>query len=81
MVSVDSFRERLASRIQEGKEHGVSDELMREGIVNLADIAVHLFSADKPEEKLMKDLWDVCTEEEKKVLANVLLRYGKQSIH
>ncbi|QGG47540.1 DUF3243 family protein [Heliorestis convoluta] len=81
MVDIEGFKERLASRIAEGKEHGISDDVMKEGIVNLADIAVHFFSANKPEEKLMKELWEVSTEDEKKVLANVLLRYGKQALH
>ncbi|MDD2421370.1 MAG: DUF3243 family protein [Heliobacteriaceae bacterium] len=81
MVDVQGFKQRLASRITEGKEHGIPDGVMAEGIVNLADIAVHLFSADKPEERLMKELWEVSTEDEKKVLANVLLRYGKQGLH
>lgn len=81
MVDIQSFKERLASRIAEGKNHGISDEVMKEGIVNLADIAVHFFSADKPEEKLMKELWEISTEEEKKVLSNILLRYGKQALH
>ncbi|MBM7866778.1 DUF3243 family protein [Heliobacterium gestii] len=81
MVDIEGFRERLAQRIEEGKQHGISDEVMREGIVNLGDIAVHFFKADKPEEKLMKALWEVSTEDEKKVLANILLRYGKQALH
>lgn len=81
MVDIEGFKERLASRIADGKSHGINDAIMREGILNLADIAVHFFSADKPEERLMKDLWDISTEQEKKVLAEVLLRYGKQALH
>ncbi|MBC9783970.1 DUF3243 family protein [Heliobacterium chlorum] len=81
MVDIQGFRERLAARIEEGKEHGISDEVMREGIVNLGDIAMHFFKADRPEEKLMKELWEISTEEEKKTLASILLRYGKQALH
>ncbi|MCW2277181.1 DUF3243 family protein [Heliophilum fasciatum] len=81
MVDMQGFKERLASRISEGKQHGVTDDLMAEGIVNLTDIAVSFFSADKPEERLMKDLWEISTEEEKKMMSGLLLRYGKQALH
>lgn len=76
-----NFKATLARRIEEGQRHGVSEKVMKEGMVNLADLLLNFAKPDTPEEALVKELWEVATEQEKRVLTDLVFRLGKRSIH
>jgi len=80
-VSLESFPRELAAKIQEGQRAGLTDEQIVQGIVNLGNVMSRFVKPDSPEEALMRELWNIATEDEKKILAGLVLRMGKRVIH
>lgn len=74
------FPKALAERIADGQKHGVSDEMMVKGIVSLGNLFSHFVKPDSPEEALLSQMWDAATNEEKNMLASIVLRLGKQQL-
>jgi len=77
-MSVDEFKRRLAERLADAKRHGVPDNVVKEGLVNLADLAVHFEDPTTEEERLMRELWDVAGEKERHTLAGLLVRLAEK---
>lgn len=76
-----NFKETLAKRIAEGEKHGVPEKVMKEGMVNLADLLVNFAKPDTPEEALIKEMWELANENEKRVLTDLVFRVGKKAVH
>lgn len=78
---LELFPKELADTIKDGLQHGVSDEMMIKGMISLGNLLEHFVKPDSPEEALIKEIWDVATEEEKYLIANIVLRIGKKRVH
>lgn len=76
-----SFPRELAENIRDGLEHGVSDQQMVKGMVSLGNLFSRFVKPDTPEEALMSDLWKISTDEEKRMMAEIVLRLGKKHLH
>ncbi|NLY55709.1 MAG: DUF3243 domain-containing protein [Firmicutes bacterium] len=72
-----SFKKTLKQRIEDGLKHGVSPEVQKQGMVNLADMMVNFVNPDTPEEALVKELWEVADEDEKKTLTDLVYKLGQ----
>ncbi|MEW6727111.1 DUF3243 family protein [Desulforudis sp. 1088] len=75
---LENFPRELAHKIQEGRQAGLTDDQLREGIVHLTDMLSKFIKPDSPEEALIKAMWGVSTDEEKRTIANIMLRLGDQ---
>ena len=80
-VSLEAFHRELAQKIREGQRAGLTDDQIVLGIVNLGNVMSRFVRPDSPEEALMKEMWNIATDEEKKMLAGLVLRMGKRVIH
>ena len=78
--AIEGFPKALAARIADGQKHGVSDEMMVKGMVSLGNLFSHFVQPDSPEEALLSQIWDVATDDEKNMLASIVLRMGKQRL-
>lgn len=78
---VREFPQELAEAIVDGNKHGVSDELMIKGMVSLGNLLGRFVKPDSPEEALMKEMWEVATDEEKNIMASLVLRMGKNRLN
>ncbi|MBO8126583.1 MAG: DUF3243 family protein [Firmicutes bacterium] len=72
------FKQTLKQRIREGQTHGVSPEVQQEGMINLADMMVNFVQPDTPEEALVKELWEIADEDEKRTLTGLVYKLGQQ---
>lgn len=82
MVNMEStFPRELAENIRDGLKHGISDEQMIEGMVSMGNLFSRFVKPDSPEEALMNEVWKVSTEEEKRMMAEIVLRLGKKHLH
>ncbi|MBS4025363.1 MAG: DUF3243 family protein [Clostridia bacterium] len=79
-IDASGFPKELAQRIADGQKHGVSDEMMVKGIVSLGNLFSHFVKPDSPEEALLSKMWDIATNEEKNMLASIVLRLGKSQL-
>lgn len=77
---VSDFPKELANVIVDGEKHGVSDELMAKGMVSVGNLMGQFVKPDSPEEALMKEMWEIASDNEKMTMANLVLRIGKDKL-
>ena len=77
---VREFPQELAEAIIDGNKHGISDELMIKGMVSIGNLLGRFVKPDSPEEAIMKEMWEVATDEEKNMMASLVLRMGKNRL-
>ena len=77
---VSEFPKELANVIVDGQKHGVSDEMMAKGMVSIGNPMGQFVKPDSPEEALMKEMWEVASDNEKMTVANLVLRIGKEKL-
>lgn len=74
------FPRELANVIIDGEKHGVSDELMAKGMVSVGNLMGQFVKPDSPEEALMKEMWEIASDNEKMTMANLVLKIGKEKL-
>ena len=73
-----SWREHLQDAIKRGKDFGMSDDMIQNLSVKVGDFLAKKVCPATPEEQLMKDLWNVATQEERKTLATLMFKLVQQ---
>jgi RNA binding exosome subunit len=79
LQNFDAFKEYLGKRIAMGESIGLSEEQMAKIAEKVAD---HLAANEEPrnrEEKLLQELWNVGKEDERHMLAHMLVRLAQSS--
>ncbi len=69
-----SWRDTLKGAIEAARGLGISDEEIKDIAVRLGDFLAEKVCPATKEEELMKELWQVATPEERRVLANVMFK-------
>jgi len=75
-----NFPEELATNIRDGIKHGVSNEQMVKGMISIGNLMSKFVKPDSPEEALMGEIWKISTDEEKRMLAEIVFRLGKKYV-
>ncbi|MCR4441082.1 MAG: DUF3243 family protein [Peptococcaceae bacterium] len=78
--SIERFPAELSAAIRDGLAHGLTDEMMIKGMVSMGNLLGHFVKPDNVEEALIKEIWENASEEEKNMLAGIVLRIGKKKI-
>ncbi|MBE0479636.1 MAG: DUF3243 domain-containing protein [Dehalococcoidia bacterium] len=74
MKDWDTWRKTLKDSIEEGRKYGMSDDTIKRLSVAVGDyLALKVCPATK-EEELLRDLWSVATQDERKVLATLIFK-------
>ena len=73
-----SWREHLQDAIKRGRDFGMSDDMIQNLSVKVGDFLAKKVCPATPEEQLMKDLWDVATQDERKTLATLMFKLVQQ---
>ena len=77
MAFSEGFRqllERLRDRAAEAKQMGLSDEEIAQITSQVGDWLAREAEPRTYEQRLLKEFWDVCDDEEKRVISRALLR-------
>jgi len=69
-----SWREHLQDAIKRGRDFGMSDDMIQNLSVKVGDFLSKKVCPATPEEQLMKELWEVGTQEERKTLATLMFK-------
>ena len=69
-----TWRESLHEAIKEGRKYGLTDEEMKAWAAEVGGYLAKNVCAGTPEEALLKELWDVATPDERKVLASLIFK-------
>jgi len=70
----DVWRKTLKEGIAEARKFGVSDETIKTMAVKMGDFLATKVCPQTKEEELMKQMWDVATIEERKVIATLMFK-------
>jgi hypothetical protein len=70
----DTWRKTLKEGIAEARKFGVSDETIKSMAVKIGDFLATKVCPQTKEEELLKQMWDVATPEERKVIATLMFK-------
>lgn len=69
-----SWRGNLQDAIKRGRDFGMSDDMIQKLSVKVGDFLAKKVCPATPEEQLMKDLWEIASQEERKTLATLMFK-------
>lgn len=72
-----SFRSSINQGIQQARQFGMSDQEIQELAATVGDFLNEKVCPATKEEELLKEMWDVSSAEERKILASVLFKMMK----
>jgi len=75
-----NFPKELADAIEDGNKHGVNDELMIKGMISVGNLMAKFVKPDSPEEALMSEMWEIASDDEKNMMAELVLKLGKRRL-
>ena len=67
----------LTNIIEDGIRHGASDELMAKGMMDTGNIMGQFVKQNSPEAIVMKEMWEVASEEQRMTMAQLAVKVGK----
>lgn len=73
----EQWKDFLAERLQAGERQGMDDDTIANIAYQIGDYLAEHVDPKNEEQRLLKELWDVSTEEEQRVLANIMVKLVK----
>lgn len=70
----DKWKEFLAERVTQAERSGMSTETINKLAVQIGDFLANKVDPENSQERVLKELWDVASEEEKKTLACLMVK-------
>lgn len=74
----DKWKSFLSDRVAQAKATGISDGVLTQLAFQVGEFLDDKVDPKNGEERLMKELWSVGTDEEKKVLAALIIKFVEQ---
>ena len=74
----NDWRKNLKDAIQRGRSMGMSEEMIKKLSVKVGDFLAEKVCPATKEEELMKEMWDIASPEERKVLATLIFKMADQ---
>lgn len=71
--------ERLHDRVREARQMGMGEEEIATVVAAVGDWLARDAEPRTHEQRLLKELWEVCDEDEKQVLAKALVRVAEET--
>jgi hypothetical protein len=73
-ISWDNWKRTLGQAVEYAEEMGISKEHLNSMAYQLGDILANNVPPANPEQKAVKELWEVANTEERQVLTNLMTR-------
>ncbi|HEY0827137.1 MAG TPA: DUF3243 domain-containing protein [Bacilli bacterium] len=74
LETFDKWKEFLAERVNQAQRAGMSDETITKLAFHIGEFLEEKVDPKNREERLLKELWDVGNEEEKKTMARLMFK-------
>jgi len=78
LETFDKWKQFLAERVNEAQAAGLSDETIAKLAYQIGEFLDQKVDPKNNEERLLKNLWDVGTEDERKTLARLMVKLVDQ---
>jgi hypothetical protein len=72
--SFDQWKAFLKERLEQGKHDGLSDGVISELAYEIGGYLAKEVNPDIPENKILSELWQVATDDEKHAIANTMVK-------
>jgi len=70
----EKWKEFLADKVTQAERQGMSDDAISKVAFHIGDFLAKQVDPKNVEERLLKDLWDVGSEEERKTIARLMVK-------
>ncbi len=74
LESFDEWKQYLAERVHQAQKLGMSNEKISDVAYQLGDYLADDVDPENREERLLKELWDVSSNEERQILASLMVK-------
>ncbi len=75
ITNFDQWIETLGKAMDDAKSMGMPNELMSKGAEQLGDYLAQEVNPDVPENRFLKELWEISDQNEKHALSNMMIKY------
>ncbi len=80
LESFQKWKEFLGDRVEQAEKAGMSDETIAKLAVQIGEFLSDKVDPENKEERLLKELWTVADESEKKVISRCLVKLTKTNV-
>lgn len=75
LETFDKWKTFLAERVDQAKKAGMTEEIISKLAFQIGEFLDEKVDPKNDEERLLKELWDVGNEEERKTIARLMVKY------
>lgn len=75
----DKWKEFLGTQVDRAQAMGMSDQQITKAASNIGDYLAHKIDPKNPQERLLKQMWDICDEQEQQTMARVMVRLADKA--
>ncbi|TVY10593.1 DUF3243 domain-containing protein [Paenibacillus cremeus] len=77
LKAFDRWKEFLGERVEQAEKVGMSEETISNLAFQIGEFLSDKVDPENKEERAIKELWDVCDESERRVLAGAMVKLAK----
>ncbi|MFK7694039.1 DUF3243 domain-containing protein [Paenibacillus sp. HJGM_3] len=77
LKSFERWKEFLAERVEQAHRAGMSDETISKLAFQIGEFLSDKIDPENKEERILKELWDVADEDEKRMIARLMVKMVK----
>jgi hypothetical protein len=74
LTSFDTWKNFLHDRVQAAENIGLSDDQISKLAFKIGDFLSNKIDPENPQERVLKDLWDVADQNEQKTIAKLMVK-------
>ncbi|MEF3304898.1 DUF3243 domain-containing protein [Paenibacillus sp. GYB003] len=78
LKSFERWKEFLSERVEQAHKAGMSDETISKIAAQVGEFLADKIDPENKEERVLKELWDVADEQEKRAIARCMVKLVRQ---
>lgn len=78
LKSFERWKEFLSERVEQAQKAGMSEEMIAKLAAQVGEFLSDKIDPENKEERVLKELWDVADEQDKKALARCMMKLVSQ---
>jgi hypothetical protein len=77
LQSFEKWKSFLSERVEQARKAGMSDETISKLALQIGEFLSDKIDPENKEERILKELWDVADEDEKRMIARLMVKLVK----
>ncbi|WP_019532602.1 DUF3243 domain-containing protein [Paenibacillus ginsengihumi] len=75
----DRWKQFLGERVKQAEQAGMNEHTISEMAFQIGEFLADKVDPENKEERVLKELWDVADEQERKVMASIMVKLAKNN--